>query len=369
MDRRHEPAALSAISFRRRFKWAGLGPEFIADAISHTNNTRLMAFEFTSFPRHEPLLAFELSAMALKPATPNERVHVANFRVKNPALRAKAAPPFKPWPRTATIHGEQFTLLAINTGLHATGRVSEVHLTKDWTEVLFQIGTNEFAQRSADPRDIGRDMGDWQIKSIELSDADGNIVRSGESVPRSGQILGRIIPLPDRSFMSRTDDGIGLVRGAIWPNQTWNVRTKLERSRTASLDAAHYWSTSIPVPAAGQRIPLEKSETREGCEIQLQAIERDGPSPPILISRFTAKDAASEWRLIDVKDQRGTNVVRRYRGGKADQRMELQASDQATNLQLTFALLHELVVELSGEPHILRTNVARWAKGSPHSQE
>ncbi len=158
--------------------------------------------------------------------------------------------------------------------------------------------------------------------------------------------------------MMRMDDGIALLRGAIWPNESWNVRAEFEHS----VDATHYWTNSIHLPTSGEKISLEETGRIQGCQIQLRSIEKIGASP-ILIFGFVGKNRGYQVRFLRAVDQRGTRVVTNYRGlAGIERRIELVTAPEATDVQVTFAIVHSVVVELSGRPSILRTNVARWAK-------
>jgi hypothetical protein len=67
--------------------------------------------------------------------------------------------------------------------------------------------------------------------------------------------------------------------------------------------------------------------------------------------------------VLNVLDQRESNVIHRYRGvDEGTQRFELRAGPEATALKVTFAVIHPVVVEVTGQATLLRTNVARWAK-------
>lgn len=216
-----------------------------------------------------------------------------------------------------------------------------------WTEVTFRIGTNEPAQQTTN----ANVQGDWSIKSLELCDWFGNTV-----LERSP--MGRIIPL-GKQIMSRHDDGIGLVRGAVWPGHPWNVRAEFQRNFTRLFDPAHCWTTSIPLPASGETNSLQQTGRVEGCAIEVQSIGSDGKSPPIVTVRLKGRDSNYSLGIIDVQDQRGSNVVWWFRGSAKGQfKWELRTEKEAKEAKVTFGVAHPVVVQLSGAVAILRTNVS-----------
>jgi len=323
-----------------------------------SNHITLMSFYARSFPRDQPTLLLELRMYEPPGNTPVRKLthmrerHLANFRIKNPALTKRAALSQQTWPTTVLVEGEPFTLLGINSGLSATGTMAALCLDDQWTELTFRIGTNEPAQRNTNPQE----QGDWSIKYLELRDPAGNFVQAREPE-------GRYFPLGEQ-YMMRRDDGIALVRGAIWPG-AWNVHAEFERIATSSVTAAHCWTTSLPLPAIGEKLPLTQTGRVEGCEIQLQSIEGFESRPPKLFLRFFGKDGSYGLRVLGVEDQRGSNIVHLHRYPqlpKNEQTIELRAQPASKQLRITFAVLHPAVVELSGHASILRTNVARWSQ-------
>jgi hypothetical protein len=317
--------------------------EMACSSLNRSNGSVLMGFHLRSFPRREQFLRLELNAYR----TPNAFEKVAEFIVRNPSYRADV--PVQARPRSvAEVHGERFELVALNTGLHATGTVAHMSLTNQWTELVFRIGSNEPARLSTNL--LLR--GDWSIKSVELRDAFGNVVHE-----RSPQ--GRIIPL-GQQYMMRLDDGIALVRGAVWLETPWMVKAEFQRVATDNLDAAHRWSAQIPVPVESESLELKERGEIEGSAIELVRVERGKDSRIALTMRLrTAR--AHEWNVIAVRDDRGSNVVRRFSGPKKE-RLELRVAPEAKQLHIDFGLTHPVTVEWVAPASLLRTNVARWAK-------
>ncbi|MDB6030208.1 MAG: hypothetical protein JWM16_546 [Verrucomicrobiales bacterium] len=336
---------------------------YIDRQVSLSNHTTWSSFLLTSFPRRQPFLDFEW--ISCSPTNLMVREEAAFFRVKNPWLTPKAASILPPWPASAEFDGEQFTLLGINTGLEATGTLAYRSLSNQWTEFRFRIGTNEPAQLTTNRLVEGK----WALKSLELRDAFGNFIREREP-------LGRIFPMGDHD-MSRSDDGIGLIPGAAWPDQRWNVRAEFQTSFAVS-DPLHTWTTTIPVPAPGETLPLRQTGQIEVFTIKLQSIGRDpakaGLVPPTIFRMDSHENAqvlpkpliAGSYTalLVHAEDLRGTNVLYHYRGGddKASTRYELQVAPESKELKITFAVQHSIIVELSGQPTIFRTNVIHWER-------
>jgi len=129
------------------------GAVFVSSSITGSNKATV-SFDLTSFPRNERTLLLELRAPENGRDLSMWR-HLANFRIRNPSFRRQPPRPMTAWPTSTFADGEQFTLLAINTGLSATGALAGHTQSNQWTELLFRIGTNEPAQRTTDPYDRG----------------------------------------------------------------------------------------------------------------------------------------------------------------------------------------------------------------------
>ena len=221
--------------------------------------------------------------------------HLADFRIRNPSFRKARRASFTAWPVSTFADGEQFTLLAINTGLSATGTLAGFTRSNQWTEFLFRIGTNEPAQRTTDPQD----RGPWFIESIELWDAFGNFVWGNK-------LHGRIFPV-GHEYVSRRDDGIALIPDAVWPNETWNVRAIFHRQVIPSLDAAYRWTTFAQIPEHGAKISLAQTGRVAGCEIRLESIESSKSidaaiGRPVVIVTVLRSDPNFHWDVLDVQD-------------------------------------------------------------------
>jgi hypothetical protein len=226
--------------------------------LQHANNAVAVAFHLANFPRRDRTLLLQL--YGADTAKPNGIKHLADFRLRNPAW-VKALPKDEAsYGAIARVHGEAFSLLELNTGLEATGWLAEMNVSNHWTEFVFLIGTNQPAHLTTNLLPGG----DWAIKGIQLRDAFGNFVQ--ERSPK-----GRMIAMGDQ-ILTRADDGIVVVPGAIWPDQVWHIRAEFERTLTQSLDAAHRWATAVRVPAEGQKVLLAQTGVIEDCTIELRSI-------------------------------------------------------------------------------------------------
>ena len=333
----------------------GLASAMVQGNFHSPSSNRLIAvFEVPSFPRHAPVLEVQLHAASRH--IPNGSDHLGTFQFKNPAWAPLWAVPGGALPVTTEAFGEQFTLLELNTGLQATGTVAVMNRGVQWTELLFRIGTNEPARLSTNLAPSG----DWSIRSVELWDDTGNRVQ--ERNPE-----GRHFPLEKGAYLKRFDDGVVLVRGAVWPENLWRVRAEFRRNDTPTLEAEHQWTAVIPVPAPGEVRTLNQTgRVAGGGAIELLTIESRPPARPLLRLKVAGASSPADWKVLRVADQRGTNLVWRRQGSsgtgsRAEHRLELQTRPESTELHITFTVLPVAFVELQGRPAVLRTNIARWA--------
>jgi hypothetical protein len=330
----------------------GLASAYIIDRhVQLSNRTAVVAFRLTSFPRRQRFLDFEWFGSNSTESTVQEE-H-ALFRVRNEWLAANATSPQPQWPTSAEFDGEQFTLCGINSGLYATGALAAQSLSNQWTEFVFQVGTNGPDQRTTN----ALDQGAWIFKSLELRDAFGNVVQDQSP----------------QGYGTRWDNGIGVIPGAIWPDQIWNVRAEFERTSRLP-NPRHTWTTTVPVPAAGVILSLRQTGQLEVCTIELKSIERGGglmPPPELTVlwqenSRDLPKPLVTgsyQVSLVHAEDQIGSNVVSWVLGGgNGLTHYQLRVAPEAKELKLTFVVQHSIMVELSGRASILRTNVARWGR-------
>ena len=208
------------------------------------------------------------------------------------------------------------------------------------------------------------------IERIELGDAFGN------SVPNADH-YGRIIPIGDR-YMTRADDGVALIAGAIWPDETWNVRAVFNRWGAESFDPAHCWTASIKLPGAGEKVSLNLTGRVQECEIGLHSIEapkadpspsestasvRIGSSATTISLTFVGKEKGSRWEVLSLKDQHGFKLLSGFDGAihSPPRMIKLYPRQDSGEVKIIFGVSNPVTVELSGRPTILRENVARWA--------
>lgn len=320
------------------------------------SNRVVHSFQFTTFPRRQPELLFELHR-----GTGASGDHLADFRIKNPAWLEGSEGAQSRLPSVAEVHGERFELIGFNTGLSATGTLARTHFGQ-WTELIFRIGTNEPATLSTNLNPSGP----WSIRSVTLHDSDGT------SYTRERSPQGRVIPMGDQ-FMSRFDDGIALVRGAVWPDQLWTIRAYFQRRLTPTLGTNWQWTVSIPLPAKGETVILEQTAEVLGRRIELVSLAPHPPDAPDryanfqgamrLRVNFKGANTADELRVARMTDQDGETISggRMLVLGKNGRHFELQPNPQSKRVTITFAVLPRIHVEFQARPTILRTNVARWA--------
>jgi hypothetical protein len=320
---------------------------FMGRSVRVTNHF-FYAFVVDNFPRHEEEIVAELFWV---PAKQHERA--AQFHIRNPAYRkaSKASKPDSKIQLTADVAGEKFTLVALNTGLSATGQLAQLSFNNQWTELAVRVGTNEPAQRGLSIPPLN--PGPWEIGSIELSDRYGNIVSERDP-------CGRISPLDDH-FRSRRDDGIAFVRGAIWPSGNWKVRVTFDRL-VPFTDQGNRWTTSIPVPRGAGTISLSETGRIKTAQVYLHSIENLGASNWCSLN-FQLLPSRDGIQVVQVRDQRGVNLA--YQDRTPQPNVIFQAQPESRTVKLTFALTHLVTVEFSSPVTILRTNVAHWAPTTP----
>jgi hypothetical protein len=288
-------------------------------------------------------------------------VLAAAFRIDNPV--APGAPSFTavPLPQTRRDGDTDFTLLAVQTGLEATGHVSMYGAT--WSELVFRIGTNEpgFAGTNAAPFGPWTNRALWTIRSVECGTAAGDFIQA-----RSPQ--GRVAWQDARQMVSRLNDGVALVNGALWPEEAWRLRVEFRRDFSGALPEHALWTVRVPVPRAGEEITLTNSAVVEGATIRLIAITNTQSvtsSPPLLPLRLTAEtrapSAAFELRFARAVDGQGSNVIRLAGSpGRPPHEFRLAVLPSAKEMEVTLAVLRSCTVEFTARPSRLRTNVAHW---------
>ncbi len=322
----------------------------------NTNGHGCAGYRIDNLPRRSRTLT-----IAVYEGRATNWVRAAEFRIASPV--APSAPAFAaaPLPQTRRNGGNEFTLLAVQTGLEATGHVSMYGAT--WSELVFRVGTNEpgFAGTNAALLGPWTNRALWTIRSVECSTAAGDFIQ-----PRSPQ--GRVAWQDARQYVSRLDDGVALVNGALWPDEAWRVRVEFRREFHGALPEHALWTVRVPVPRAGEEIPLADSVMREDATIRLTSITNSQSitsAPPLLPLRLKAEmrapSPAYDLRFLRAVDGRGSNVVRLASSpGRLPHEFRLAASSDAKVIDVTLAVLRSCTVEFTARPTVLKTNVAHW---------
>jgi hypothetical protein len=349
---------------------------FMRRSIGQSNNTVLASFQITNFPRRRAALQIQWFAADLKgpmvngggwtsayvssyvyqnSSTTPQRLPIdplAEFLVKNPAF---ADQPLKSrrWPTVAKADGEEFEVLAIHSGLVATGALSGSFVSNQCSEILFRIGTNMPGLPPA-----VMDLGDWSMQTVELLDLFGNRI---EPQPAKW----RVYATGANDYRMRADDGIARVPGSLWTDQDWNVRATFSRNATATLNEAHRWTTQISVPVIGTRAHFSITAYVHACAIELKSMDNISWAfgrgtqevGPTLTVRFVAPQPGWRLEILHVQDQRGTNIAHRTLSALPPQAsFQFPTAVDSKELNITFGVLPIVTVELSGKASIVRSN-------------
>ncbi|HUR45785.1 MAG TPA: hypothetical protein VMZ27_07935 [Candidatus Saccharimonadales bacterium] len=341
-----------------------------SQSITKSNST-FTSFQIPNFPRHQSSLQFQWFVAATAPTMPLAPRSTsgwggyvstapkqfadqpaAQFRVRNPSIMRNSLPGIARFPNVAQADGERFELLAIHSGLIATGVLSGNFVSNQCTEILFRIGTNNPGSPSPS---LG--TGDWSIRTVELFDLFGNQLGSQPA-------KWRIYATGADDYRMRSDDGIARIPSSLWAEQDWNVRATFARLQTDSLPASHRWTTSIAVPAIGTRTQLSITGHVYGCNLKLESMDNVSwvlgrgfqNVGPVLSLNFVAPQR--DWRLVVLaaKDQNGSNIVCRPLGEAQPRRFQFCTTGDSRSLKLTFGVLPLVTVELCGKASIVRSN-------------
>jgi hypothetical protein len=320
--------------------------------LDRTNGHHLIAFKLANPPSHSKRLRVNLYETAM-----TNVVHVATLRAKNPAFVGTKFPPPPPLPQTVREGGVDFTLLAVNTGLHGTGSVDLAGTY--WTEFIFRVGTNEPGALGTNERGYGA----WSIKAISATSLAGRRLDDTH-------LLGRIGWQRGPTHMSRLDDGVVNLRGSLWPELPWKIHAEFTPSAVADLPPEAFVTfRGVPVPPPGQTNALNVSTQVFNKTLQITSIRSrllpssGGSSNRVIVSanvQFTGPGAETV-RIRRIVDDRGKEVVSSPRMLMPSFPSSVFGVDPGvTSVDFIFGVARVYSVDFVAQSTVLRTNIAHW---------
>lgn len=327
----------------------------------------LVGYTVSAFPRHSKTLSFRFYELSNgKDGSTAGARRVAELHHSNPAVVALETREAPPLPQSQRIHGEVFSLVKVNTGLQATGQMSLQGVA--WTELMFQLGTNPPATLGTNPFSTGR----WTIASVRFRSVEGNFVES-----HSPQ--GRIVHQAHGHLQSRRDDGVVLLSGALWPDESWKIEVEFEPAPTAAIPSTStitFNGLPLPIPGITNRLNLHSNNWNAGVKIHsisapfipatVMATNRllRSRMPVTVEARLEATDPMLQLRYIRAHDDRGSNVVRALTLPLQSTDYRLLVPRGATSLTLTLGVHRRYQVEFTAKPLLQSKNVAHWMESA-----
>jgi len=347
------PAMALTVSDASGLESARVPPDRVVSSASQS----VYEFKLPVVPRHSDTIS-----LRLYDGTTNTLPLLAGFKLANPARTNSAPPPADPLPQMRRDGDQEFTLVAVNSGLQSTG-LMRAHGGM-WTELLFRIGTNEPGGLGTNPPSFSG----WQIRTIDCIDSVGNHIV--DRMPH-----GRVASESGSQIVWRSDDGVATIAESLWPEEAWKIRVQFSRGSMAKLPPpCTVTFHGIPIPAAGETNALTTSTQLFGSTITLLSVQTATNLPaspgratmrrriPITLrAKFDRADPMQDLLFISAVDQRGSNVF--GAGGLPNRQpteVHLGALSGATSLDVTFGISRFYSAEYLVRPGVLRTNVAHW---------
>jgi len=253
--------------FIATFDARGLEAKFVrmSSLMNHSNGTAIVGFELNHFPRREPVIRLRLKEIL----PTNVMARLADFELKNDWMAREESWKAESLPQTRRDGDFEFTLMALNTGLTATGTVRQMNMNEIWSEAVFRFGTNEPA--------VGTNVtmsGPWRIGPLTFRDATGNEVFIREPQGRIARQDGKLV-------WWRYDDGVANINEVLWPEETWKLHAEFTPTVWAELPPEQLWTLKeLPLPAKGQTITFNTNAQLFGADVMLTSIIATNPVEP-----------------------------------------------------------------------------------------
>jgi hypothetical protein len=303
------------------------------------------------FPRREKMLKLRVFTWGGK-GPQFMRDQVMEFVIKNPVYKKYPEWKPEPLPITKRVGDEQFTLLALNTGLSPTGGLGAQVLT--WSELEFRNGPLEAP------------TGPWKPIWFSICDATGN---AREPHSPMGALAA---DAQAQKAMHARNAPYGwryiTESGMLWLDEAaWKINVTWVRDRGYPFRPEQLWTVKGVTNPAPHTVTEVNARTNAPIgSLLLQGInaahtaypgEKNISTNAAIHVKFEPSDTNALAELTRVTDDRGSNIFFGPPRGNAYPLARLTTNSKT--LDLTFAFHRKYQVQFLAKPTLLHTNLEK----------